>query len=355
MYRRRDVRPWVNFVASRDTKIKCRGYVSLLSFALLCCQIIVGNTLIFLNYLEQESTSRMASSPECITWMVVGLTESVTIIAQNSLTVIAFCRDRNLRKRSTYLVINLAVADMLSGGISPVNLFYEVGRMCNFWRYNSKHWHKILAVLFFWFLVCSLTNMTVISLERLNATFWPFRHRTIKKSVYWVLIIAIWLTALLFSCALEMMIYYRREWDYYLYTWSSLMSICLLVICVSYVFIVVKFRFGNQPLHHGAANRERKLTLTVFTVTSLSLLFWLPYIITFFLPTNILSSLSEIALFRLYCVSIFLLYANSFLNPILYTMRMPGFRRALKMLFRQRPQTHRQVQIIPLPEINPQT
>ena len=113
----------------------------------------------------------------------------------------------------------------------------------------------------------------------------------------------------------------------------------------------------NQPRHHGAANRERKLTLTVFTVTSLSLLFCLPFIITFFLlfPTNILSSLSEIALFRLYCVSIFLLYANSFLNPILYTMRMPGFGQALKMLCRQRPQTDRQVQIIPLPEINQQT
>ena len=271
MYRRRDVGPWVNVVASRSTKIKCRGYFSLVSFAAICCQIIVGNTLIFLNYLEQEKTSRMASSPEWITWMVVGLTESVTKIALNSLTVIAFCRDRNLRKRSTYLVISLAVADMLSGGISPVYLFYNVGVMCNFWRYNSKHWHKIPVVLIIWFLVCSLTNMTVIPLERLNATFWPFRHRMIKKSVYWVLIIAIWLTALLFSCALEMMIYYRREWDYYLYTWSSFMSICLLVICVSYVFIVVKFRFGNQPRHHGAANRERKLTLTVFTVTSLSL------------------------------------------------------------------------------------
>ena len=219
--------------------------------------------------MEQEKTSRMASSPECITWMVVGLTESVTIIALNSLTVIAFCRDRNLRKRSTYLVISLAVADMLSGGSSAFDLFYDVGAICNSWRYNIEHWY--IHVTLFWFVICSLTNMTVISLERLNATFWPFRHRTIKKSVYWVLIIAIWLTALLFSCALVMMTYYRREWDYYFYTWSSFMSICLLVICVSYVFIVVKFRFGNQPRHHGAANRERKLTLTVFTVTSLSL------------------------------------------------------------------------------------
>ena len=78
----------------------------------------------------------MASSPECITWMVVGLTESVTIIALNSLTVIAFCRDRNLRKRSTYLVISLAVADMLSGGTSSLELFSTVGVICNFWGYN---------------------------------------------------------------------------------------------------------------------------------------------------------------------------------------------------------------------------
>ena len=89
-------------------------------------QIIAGNTQIFLNYLEQKKTS----SPERITWMVVGLTESVAIITLNSLTVIAFCRDRNLRKRSTYLVISLAVADMISGGTSTLELFYNVGGTC---------------------------------------------------------------------------------------------------------------------------------------------------------------------------------------------------------------------------------
>ena len=298
----------------------------------------------------------MASSPECITWMVVGLTESVNIIALNSLTVIAFFRDRSLRKRSTYLVISLAVADMFTGGTSPLDLFYNVGETCNFWRHKREHWYRIPQVFLFWFLVCSFIYMTVISLERLNATFWPFRHRTIKKSVYWVLIIAVWLTALLFSCALRMIDNYTREWGYYYYAWSSFISICLLVICISYVFIFVKLRFGNQPRHHGAANRERKLTVTLFTVTSLSLLMWLPYVITTFLffATNIFMSLSDIAFFRLQHVSIILLYANCFLNPILYTMRMPGFRRALKILCRQRPQPHRQVQIISLREINPQ-
>ena len=60
----------------------------------------------------------------------MGLTESVTIIALNSLTVIAFCRDRNLRKRSTCLVISLAVADMLSGGTAPFDLFDNMYMRC---------------------------------------------------------------------------------------------------------------------------------------------------------------------------------------------------------------------------------
>ena len=278
------------------------------------CQIIAGNTLIFLNYLKQKKTSQMASPPECITWMVVGLTESVTIMTLNSLTVTAFCRDRNLRKRSKYLVISLAVADMLSGGISAFDLLYDVGEMCNFWGYDTEYWYDISAVLLLWFPDCSLTNITVISLERLNATFWPFRHRTIKKSVYWVLIIAVWLTALLFSCALRIIENYAREWDYYYYAWSSFVSICLLVICVSYVFIFVKLRFGNQPRHHGAANRERKLTVTLFTVTSLLLLLCLPYVVTIF-PTFALNAFPFGTRFNH--------VANCFLNPILYTMRMP--------------------------------
>ena len=249
----------------------------------------------------------MASSPECITWMVVGLTESVAIITLNSLTVIAFCRDRNLRKRSTYLVINLAVADMISGGTSTLDLFYNVGAICNFWRYNILSWYQIPQVLHLWFPIVSLTNMTVISLERLNATFWPFRHRTIKKSVYWVLIIAIWLTALLFSCALIMIQYYTRKWDYYYYAWSSFIFICLLVICVSYVlFFQLSF-----ALEISLDTMARQIGKGNWPLRSS------PWLLS--------------------------------LSPI---VRIPDFRRALKMLCRQRP--HRRIEIFPFREINPQ-
>jgi len=59
--------------------------------------------------------------------MTVGLAESVAIITLNRCTVIVFIRNRNVRKRSTYLVINLAVIDMFVGFAVVCNLFYLRG------------------------------------------------------------------------------------------------------------------------------------------------------------------------------------------------------------------------------------
>ena len=58
---------------------------------------------------------------------------------------------------------------------------------------------------------------------------------------------------------------------------------CLLIIFVSYMSIVIKVRYGAQPQHHGAANRERKLTMTLLIVTVVSLLLYLPFVIIHFL------------------------------------------------------------------------
>ena len=52
-------------------------------------------------------------------------------------SIIVFIKNRNLRKRSLYLVINLTVADILIGGVATRDLFYSVGSAdCNIWKYN---------------------------------------------------------------------------------------------------------------------------------------------------------------------------------------------------------------------------
>ena len=79
----------------------------------------------------------MLSLSECIPWMTVGLVESVAIVTLNLCTIIVFIRNRNLRKRSTYLVINLAVIDMFVGGLAVFYLLYLPGMDCNLWKWHS--------------------------------------------------------------------------------------------------------------------------------------------------------------------------------------------------------------------------
>ena len=48
---------------------------------------------------------------------------------------------------------------------------------------------------------------------------------------------------------------------------------------------------------------------------------------------------------------LFLLYANSLVNPILYAIRMLEYRSAVLVLFRKRPQQQRAVQMFPFREM----
>ena len=87
----------------------------------------------------------MFSLSECIPWITVGLAEPVAIVTINFIAIIVFVRNRNLRKRGAYLIINLAVVDMLAGVSAWINLFYFAGNYyCNLWKwYSSEDWNII--------------------------------------------------------------------------------------------------------------------------------------------------------------------------------------------------------------------
>ena len=208
----------------------------------------------------------MFSLPECIVWMTIDLTVSVAIVAFNLCTIIAFTKTRNLRKRSTYLLINLALVDMLIGGFSVYVLFYSVAADCNVWKRHSIDvwaYHTIYTLLSL-FSNASLTNIAILALERAHATFFPIGHRVLKKLVYGIIIAAVWVIAALVAITVVLP---KRFQIISIYLRITFCATCLLIICASYTFIVIKVRWGAQPQHHGAASRERKLTMTLMIVT----------------------------------------------------------------------------------------
>ena len=291
----------------------------------------------------------MLSLSECIPWMTVGLAESVALVTLNLCTIIVFISNRNLRKGSTYLVINLAVIDMFVGGVVGCFLFYLPGVKCNLWKRQSTKYgtYNFIQVLLVLFPIGSLTNITSIALERMHATFFPFKHRVLKKWVYGLIIAVVWVTSGLSSVSFTLLLMFK-DIQYAYYLELTFMSICLLIICISYTSIVIKVRYGAQPQHHSAASRERKLTMTLLIVTVVSLLLYLPFVVFFF---GFFISRSDIfwslPIHFDYAVT-FLFYANSLVNPILYAIRMPEYRSAFLALFRRRAQQQRPVAVLPL-------
>ena len=314
---------------------------------------------------QQNTTLSVAqsTSSEGIAWQTVFGIEAVAMVTLNALTIIIYLRERSLRKRSMYLVINQAVADMFVGGFLIIGCWF-LGRLHEFSASNSPSIASYALIfvgfVFYFFLpLASLLNLTAISLDRTHATFRPFKHRLVKKKIFGTVIAAVWITAGLFTISIvitfldQLLLFTSELTNNILMLYFSSFLFCLLIILVSYSSIAIKISCGNQLHHHGATNREKKLTKTLFIVTVVSLLLTLPYVILgihFLKSTRTVVTRSSRAFFRLYLSLLFLFFANSFVNPVIYTFRMPEFKRALFSFLgcRSQPQP---AQVFPLNEM----
>ncbi|XP_068690255.1 QRFP-like peptide receptor isoform X2 [Montipora foliosa] len=299
---------------------------------------------------------------KCIAWLTVFTIEAVAIVSMNAFTIIIYLKERILRKRTTSLVISLAVADMFV----TYNLIFEILFLgnymyCNFWKinlYRSFEIYIVTSSLAYFFPAASLANLAAISLERMHATFRPFKHRLIKKKIFGAAVAGVWFTAALstaivFSIFLpgrsDITTFYHVQALYYLFLFC-----CLFIMVVSYTSIATKFYCGTHPQRHGAIRRERKLTKTLFIVTIVSLILVMPFTIFWFLFHVTSGEMDETISYEtwqhlelsLRC----LFYGNSFINPLLYALKMPEFKRALFLLLRCRSRSE-PVEVIPLNDI----
>ena len=282
---------------------------------------------------QNEGQLRTTFSPlECITWLAVLCTIGIATVTVNGLAVIVYLKEPSLRKRSMYLVISLAIADLCIGGISLSKDVFSTGHRCNLWKNHLSSAGKRILIAVYWvFPVASVTNLAVISLERMHATFRPFKHRLVKKWIFGASAAFVWFTAVLSSSAC-MYLYAQGVLRKFSFAPLSILACCLCIILVSYASIVVKMYCGTRPHHHGAGSRERKLTTTLFIVTVLSLALLLPYILSFYFIFSRTVISSHLGMFFAS-----LAYANSLVNPILYVYRIPEFKRAMSSFLGCRP------------------
>ena len=283
-----------------------------------------------------SETGRIISEKEGRAWFAAFIIESSVIFLLNAFTLAIYTRNRHLRKPSTYLIINLTVADLLVGTVGIVLL--------SFFEPDKLEWDLELKQAFSWqsfvcftsaclFPVASLANISLISLERLHATLFPFRHCLIGRRVYLTTIFCSWLFTLSLSSVFSLL-FLRASLATFLYVFASYIFLSLLILTVSYVIIVSTVK-NNPPSPNAgpALSQERKLTVTLFTVTVVSVLTILPWVSWIVIAYHIQSKLCPAVFLRIY-FSFELLYSfNSIVNPLIYAIRMQEFRKAARKLF----------------------
>ena len=140
---------------------------------------------------------------------------------------------------------------------------------------------KVSSSLTYFFPLASVANLAAISLERMRATFRPFKHRLIKKKIFGTAVAGVWFTAAL-STAIVFSPFFLGRSDITT-IFQGLASYFALLFCCLFTSVATKFNCGTHPQHHGAIRRERKLTKTLFIVTIVSLILVMPFTIFFFL------------------------------------------------------------------------
>ena len=97
--------------------------------------------------------------------------EAVAIVTLNALTIIVYLKERSLRKRSMYLMINQAFADTLTG--ARIFIFGSISAyQLELWTINPPLSDELIILM--WGLAfvaptASLINLGAISLERTHA------------------------------------------------------------------------------------------------------------------------------------------------------------------------------------------
>ena len=239
---------------------------------------------------------------------------SVLIIAGNLLTLVLFAVTKPLRRKSLFLVMNMAFADLMLGAFTLPFYIFVVGGFDGM------------------FLLGSYILAASISCERFYAVFWPFKHRSLSTRTYRITIILLWTIAILLS-TLTTLLYVSSSFESGLYVFIPVVLGLTVIICVCNIAIWRSFQHESvTSQHRNGASRNRRLTKTLLLMSTLALVCWLPLITLNILINMIKTSIPS----KFYLMVNILNYSNSFVNPIVYVFRIPEFQQALRSCYTKR-------------------
>ena len=272
-------------------------------------------------------------SATSILFAVIYALEAIMIIIGNTFTIFVFWNQRSGIKRTYFLLINLAIADLLVGitELTVLGAFkFEVMLESDTLLMNPSVAFQVL------FPSSSVYFLALVSLERAFSVLWPIRHRSTNSRVYIFSIVFGWAVGLcFFALTLIAILYPEVKQEYVFITSNAGLLISQLIMCISYLKIRNRLRASPPGLDihgHQLQAHNLRLSKTLFITIASSLVFWIPGFVVYS-TREFCPQCFPIPVVR-FANAMYL--ANSMVNPFVYSFRMPIFKDALRKLCRKR-------------------
>lgn len=276
----------------------------------------------------------MSTSTSIIAWCVVYGVIAFFVCVGNALSVCVFLTNHRLRRlRACVLIINLSVADLVVGAVTlPMYITYQLAGPLIITVTFRAAFDSVDLISGFG----SIFSLVVIALERTYSVCLPHRHRATKATAYVICICLVWSVAVILM-ALRLM---RNvlSFNAFFYAMVTCLSTSLVILAVAYLVIWYRIRSNNSTTRQNRQTREhlqeRKLAVTLAIVTGVFTATWLPFHILniIFFACGMQCPL-VISLQSVYAIK-FLHYVNSLLNPVIYALQLPEFRKTIRKLIR---------------------
>ena len=274
----------------------------------------------------------MSNAAAIVICSIISL-ECVFILIGNIFTIYVFWTHRKRLKRTSALLINLAVTDLLVGLTEPI----AIGTMTIPRHFEQESGSiistqdNISSILPTMFSCVSLFSLSIISVERAYAVILPLRHRVTSNKWYICSLFIVW-SAGMVVCAAFLL--HQAKLLTYLFCQiivCTMIFVSLIIICGSYLSIRKKLYSRCPVIHEHRRNDDEqniKLSKTLFIVIAASFVCWLPGTVLYFMYV---AGKWVIPMSVLYSGTLFNI-ASSFVNPVIYSFRMPIFKEPLGKL-----------------------
>ena len=266
-------------------------------------------------------TEEALSQAQVIAWSCALTCEAAFISLGNLLTIAIFAFIKKIRvKKSLYLVINMAFADLALGSVClPISVFIIVTRH-QLTIERSPFFLKIIIVVF---AQVSYITAALISAERFYAIYWPLKHRTLSARAYRLVILTPWMLGMLGSIFTVFLLHFVSVVGLFFGLCLYGLSI-VLIICGLNIGIWRKFQQKTVPHLHNRALQNKRLTKALMFVSVMALSSWLPAVV-YNLADFFEYKMSD----NIFLVTLFMYFSSSFINPVVYALRIPEFKQAL--------------------------